>query len=87
MLRDRNIPNRSYVVQALYPDGRAWEAFRIDQKVPAPGGPRELDRIDNQVQEHLNNLHRKTGFGYEVVYTGSPEMATAVMDADENCPF
>lgn len=47
--------------------------WRLDQQCARPYGQREENRLYNQVQNHLNELGRTTGFDYSIRYWGTLE--------------
>lgn len=82
-----NQPDYSFVVVSKLPDGRLFEVFKIDQCLPMPKRNRQKDGIANQMAQHFNDLHLKTGLSYLVIYEGNPEMAEAVLKEHQECPF
>lgn len=80
-------PDWSYVVAVTLPDGRYHETFKIDQALPMPKRARQIELLGNSIDQHLHNLHCKTGFRYSVIYEGNPEMAEAILKQEQECPF
>ena len=68
-----------YLVEAYTPGRTHLFFFRLDQAVPAPGDRKAKERVTNQVEKHLNHLHRKTGLVYHLVYWSDPVRFTAYL--------
>lgn len=65
-------PNQSrvFIIDTHYQGQTLDLAWRLDQMCPLPCGQREENRLYNQVQEHLSELGRRTGFDYSIRYWG-----------------
>lgn len=82
-----NNPNHSFVIQITDAMSRHAGYMRIDQVVAGKYDARTVERVRNQVQDRLNELHLKTRCHYLVIYEGNPEMASAILAAEQDCPF
>lgn len=82
-----NKSNLSYIIQISSQSGIHHGYMRIDQNAGIPLYAYNMQRINNGVQAHLNHLSKKTGMAYHVIYEGSPEMATAILEVENDCPF
>lgn len=80
-------PDHSFVVVSEMPNGHYVEAFKIDQALALPKKARNMENLRNQIEQHLHRLHCQTGLNYRVIYEGNPEMAEAVLKAEQDCPF
>lgn len=80
-------PDRVYVVNSHLPNGRYFETFKIEQALPLPKRNRQIERLGNAIEQHLHDLHCKTGLKYSVIYEGNPEMAEAILKQEQECPF
>lgn len=82
-----NQTNWVFLVQVASPAGRHIEFMRIEQLVNMGDRVRSLQRVENQVQEHLDGLHRKTGWSYFVIASGTPEQVDRISPPDDDIPL
>lgn len=68
-----NTPNWAFLVQVSTPKGAHVQYQYIEQLVTHPTHRHRVQAVQNQVQERLNALHRRTGLIYHVIGEGSPE--------------
>ena len=65
--------SRVFLIDTWYQGKDMRLTWRLDQMCPLPCGQREENRLYNQVQNHLNELGRSTGFDYSIRYWGTLE--------------
>jgi hypothetical protein len=80
-------PDIAYVVESLFPDGRTWEVFVIEQALALPKGNRQIELLGNAIDQHLHNLSMTTGFRYRVIYEGSPDRAASMVKSYNGFPL
>lgn len=64
---------RVFLIDTWYQGKGLGLTWRLDQRVNKPGHQRDENRLYNQVQQHLNDLARTTGFDYSIRYWGTLE--------------
>lgn len=72
-----NKPTMCYLIEASSPGQGFVFHFRIDQALPRGDVRESKDRVHNQVQAHLDYIHRRTGLNYSMVYWADPVRFTA----------
>lgn len=65
--------SRVFLIDTYYQGKDLNLVWRLDQLCPMPCGQREENRLYNQVQNHLHELGRSTGFDYSIRYWGTLE--------------
>ena len=70
MAHDSSNSARVFLIDTFYQGQDMGVTWRLDQRVAAPGSQREETRLYNQVQAHLSELGRTTGFDYSIRYWG-----------------
>lgn len=69
-----------FLIDTFYQGKDLKLTFRLDQRVAHPGQQREENRLYNQVQKHLSDLGRRTGFDYSIRFWGYPEMVDEYLE-------
>lgn len=68
-----SLQSRVFLIDTWYQGKDMSLVWRLDQMCPRPCGQREENRLYNQVQNHLSELGRATGFDYSIRYWGIPD--------------
>lgn len=68
-----NQPDLFFVIEIATPSGQPLAWYGLEQAVPKPCGPREGDRVYDQVRASLDDLEGRTGCVYKIRYWGSLE--------------
>lgn len=74
-----NTPNWAFLVQVTRPRGSHVEYQYIEQLVTHPSHSKCLERVQNQVNDRLSALSRRTGLNYFVIAEGPPETVRRIM--------
>ena len=82
-----NEVNYSFIVQITTLRGHHYDYLRIDQNVGNRRHASNVQRVTNTVERHLDGLSKRNQMAYHVIYAGNPEMATAILEAENDCPF
>lgn len=67
------IQSRVFLIDTFYQGKDMGITWRLDQMCPKPCRQNEENRLYNQVQKHLSDLGRSTGFDYQIRYWGTLE--------------
>lgn len=62
-----------FVITTLTPSGDELVTWTLDQRIRDKHNERVLDKLYNEVQEHLNDLSKRTGCQYRIDTWGYQE--------------
>jgi len=79
MTKRYNVPNHSFIIETLTPEGLHLKYWRIDQVLEQPDNDKAIDRLCNQVNRHLSALTKRLGVAFGVVVEGPLETVDLVV--------